>query len=64
MTKEKTPPGKNKVAGNASSQSMPTGAQDLRHITTGFNTLSKCRHGWMLYHGADQYIGRGLKKYG
>jgi FkbM family methyltransferase len=35
-----------------------------RHFSTGFNTLSKCRYGWMLYHEADQYIGRGLKKYG
>ncbi|MDX8386779.1 MAG: FkbM family methyltransferase [Gallionella sp.] len=42
----------------------PASAQDVQHITTGFNTLSKCRHGWMLYHTADQYIGRGLKKYG
>jgi len=39
-------------------------ARNLQHITTGFNTLSKCRHGWMLYHSTDQYIGRGLKKYG
>lgn len=45
-------------------QTEPAGTPDVRHITTGFNTLSKCRHGWMLYHGADQYIGRGLKKYG
>jgi len=42
----------------------PVNAQVLQHITTGFNTLSKCRHGWMLYHSTDQYIGRGLKKYG
>ena len=42
----------------------PVSAQDVQHITTGFNTLSRCRHGWMLYHTADQYIGRGLKKYG
>ena len=42
----------------------PTDTQNLQYITTGFNTLSKCRHGWMLYHTADQYIGRGLKKYG
>lgn len=46
------------------SQIEPASAQEIQHITTGFNTLSKCRHGWMLYHTADQYIGRGLKKYG
>lgn len=39
-------------------------AQGVQHITTGFNTLSKCRHGWMLYHTSDQYVGRSLKKYG
>jgi len=39
-------------------------AKGVLHITTGFNTLSKCRYGWMLYHTADQYIGRGLWKYG
>ncbi|MBI4191370.1 MAG: FkbM family methyltransferase [Betaproteobacteria bacterium] len=60
MTKEKTP----SSTAAPTSQIEPTGAQGLQHITTGFNTLSKCRHGWMLYHTADQYIGRGLKKYG
>jgi FkbM family methyltransferase len=34
------------------------------HITTGFNTLSQCRHGWMLYHTADKFLGRSLQKYG
>ena len=34
------------------------------HIAMGFNTLSQCRHGWMLYHTADQFIGRSLHKYG
>ena len=38
--------------------------QAIQHIQLGFNTLSRCRHGWMLYHTADQYIGRSLKKYG
>jgi tRNA G46 methylase TrmB len=47
-----------------SSPAVPADTQDSQHLTTGFNTLSKCRHGWMLYHTADQYIGRGLKKYG
>ncbi len=42
----------------------PAEAGHVQHITTGFNTLSQCRHGWMLYHTADQYIGLGLKKYG
>lgn len=42
----------------------PAEAQGVRHITTGFNTLSKCRHGWMLYHTSDRYIGRSLRKYG
>lgn len=45
-------------------QIEPASTQEKQHITTGFNTLSKCRHGWMLYHGSDQYIGRGLRKYG
>lgn len=51
-------------AASMQNQIEPASAQDVQHITTGFNTLSKCRHGWMLYHGSDQYIGRGLKKYG
>ena len=42
----------------------PEIAQGLQHLDMGFNTLSRCRYGWMLYHAADQYIGRGLKKYG
>ena len=46
------------------SQIEPNEAQGMEHITIGFNTLSKCRHGWMLYHTADQFIGRGLRKYG
>ncbi len=37
---------------------------EAQHITTGFNTLSKCRYGWMLYHSMDQYVGGALKKYG
>lgn len=62
MTKEKSPA---KKPGEAATEPIePVDAQGLQHITTGFNTLSKCRHGWMLYHTADQYIGRGLKKYG
>jgi FkbM family methyltransferase len=64
MTKEKSPPKKPSASSTASSQVEPADAQGLQHIITGFNTLSKCRYGWMLYHGADQYIGRGLKKYG
>jgi len=55
MTKAKTPAKKSATA---------TAPQSLPHITTGFNTLSPCRHGLMLYHTADQYIGQGLKKYG
>lgn len=62
MTKEKSPAKKTQNA--ATEPIEPVDAQGLQHITTGFNTLSKCRHGWMLYHTADQYIGRGLKKYG
>lgn len=49
---------------DTSSQIEPSGAQGLQHLVTGFNTLSRCRHGWMLYHTADRFIGRGLKKYG
>jgi FkbM family methyltransferase len=64
MTKEKTFTKKHSVTNSTMSQIEPNGAQGLEHITTGFNTLSKCRHGWMLYHTADQFIGRGLKKYG
>jgi hypothetical protein len=46
------------------SQIEPNEVQGPEHITIGFNTLSKCRHGWMLYHTAYQFIGRGLRKYG
>lgn len=42
----------------------PAEAQGVQHITTGFNTLSRCRYGWMLYHTADQYVGRSLHRYG
>ncbi len=42
----------------------PAEAQGVQHITCGFNTLSRCRHGWMLYHTADHYVGRSLHKYG
>lgn len=42
----------------------PPSAQGLEHLSIGFNTLSRCRYGWMLYHTADQYIGRSLRKYG
>jgi FkbM family methyltransferase len=62
MTKVKAPAKTPK--GTNASPVEPVDAQGLLHITTGFNTLSKCRHGWMLYHTADQYIGRGLNKYG
>lgn len=37
---------------------------DPEHISTGFNTLSPCRYGWMVYHDKDQYIGASLRKYG
>ena len=42
----------------------PAAAEGVQHLSTGFNTLSRCRYGWMLYHGADQYVGRSLHKYG
>ena len=42
----------------------PHAALGMEHLSTGFNTLSLCRHGWMLYLSADQYIGRSLNKYG
>lgn len=64
MTKEKSPAKKSPDTATANNPNQPADTQDVQHITTGFNTLSKCRHGWMLYHTADQYIGRGLKKYG
>lgn len=62
MTEQASP----KISGISTHSSLiePDDAQGVQHITTGFNTLSRCRHGWMLYHTADQYIGRGLKKYG
>jgi FkbM family methyltransferase len=76
MTKEQSSP-KEKVSSkkphstaaqttriNPTNPTVSDHTQDSQHLTTGFNTLSKCRHGWMLYHDADQYIGRGLKKYG
>lgn len=43
---------------------MSARPKDTQLITTGFNTLSKCRYGWMLYHSADQYVGGALRKYG
>jgi len=64
MTKEKAPAKQPPTTTASTSQIEPSDAQGLQHLNTGFNTLSKCRHGWMLYHTADQYIGRGLKKYG
>lgn len=42
----------------------PSDAQSAQHIPMGFNTLSKCRYGWMLYHTLDSHIGRSLHKYG
>lgn len=42
----------------------PPEARSVQHISSGFNTLSRCRYGWMLYHTADQYIGGSLHKYG
>jgi len=48
----------------ASSLIEPAEAQGAQHITCGFNTLSRCRHGWMLYHTADHYVGCSLHKYG
>lgn len=62
MTQAKVP-AKQSTATEAS-ENNKTDTHIPLHISTGFNTLSKCRHGWMLYHGADQYIGRGLNKYG
>jgi len=64
MTKKTQKSEQTYQATNNATQIDPLEAQGLQHITSGFNTLSKCRHGWMLYHTADQYIGRGLKKYG
>ena len=58
------PPKTTETAASKSILINSSNAKYPQHITTGFNTLSQCRHGWMLYHTADQYIGRGLKKYG
>jgi len=64
MTKKASETNSPEAQSNLLESVEPASAQGLQHITTGFNTLSRCRHGWMLYHTADQYIGRGLKKYG
>lgn len=42
----------------------PPEAEGVQHITCGFNTLSRCRHGWMLYNGGAPYVGSSLYKYG
>lgn len=42
----------------------PPEASGVQHISCGFNTLSRCRYGWMLYHTADEYVGGSLRKYG
>jgi len=64
MTTEEINFKNNMLASKDNYQIEPSVARSMLHLTTGFNTLSLCRHGWMLYHGADQYIGRGLNKYG
>jgi FkbM family methyltransferase len=51
-------------ASDAAGLIEPIEAQGVQHIPMGFNTLSKCRYGWMLYHTRDSYIGRSLRKYG
>ena len=42
----------------------PPEAQGLQHLSGAFNTLSKCRYGWMLYHSNDWYLGGAMHKYG
>ncbi|MFC1836118.1 FkbM family methyltransferase [Thermodesulfobacteriota bacterium] len=37
---------------------------DYRIATSGFNRLTRCRHGLMLYNRNDAYIGRALDLYG
>jgi FkbM family methyltransferase len=64
MTTEEVPSKKDVYVATDNYQIEPAAAQGMQHLVTGFNTLSLCRHGWMLYHSADQYIGRGLNKYG
>ena len=40
------------LAGQQTAPSEPP-----RQMAMGFNPLSQCRHGWMLYHTADQFKG-------
>lgn len=52
------------TASTADARIEPPEARGVQHISSDFNTLSKCRYGWMLYHSADQFVGRSLHRYG